>query len=58
MLDRLTFRPTCWRRSCWDNSSIMSARLVRLPMFYDITKAEASDVVREIYEFYGVVVPS
>ena len=36
----------------------MSARLVRLPMFYDMTEAEVSDVVREIYEFYGVVVPS
>jgi hypothetical protein len=36
----------------------MSALLVRLPMIYDIAKAEVSDVACEIYEFYSVLLPS
>ncbi len=34
-----------------------SASLLRLPMFYDLQEAEVVEVVRAIYDFYGVAVP-
>jgi len=34
-----------------------SASLLRLPMFYDLKEAEVVEVVRAIYDFYGVAAP-
>lgn len=34
-----------------------SASLLRLPMYYDLKEAEVVEVVRAIYDFYGVAAP-
>jgi dTDP-4-amino-4,6-dideoxygalactose transaminase len=35
----------------------VSARLLRLPLYYDMSAADVRDVVREIYKFYRVQLP-
>jgi dTDP-4-amino-4,6-dideoxygalactose transaminase len=46
-----------WREGMLPVSEQASARLVRLPVYFDMTEAEVCDVVRAVYDFFGVSPP-
>jgi dTDP-4-amino-4,6-dideoxygalactose transaminase len=43
-----------WRQGSLPVTEDMSARLLRLPLFYDMSAADTVAVAREMFAFFGV----